>query len=281
MKKLLKRARHSNYFLAASAVLLFMLGFSVLWLASLRIPALESISERQIDQSTKIYDRTGQILLYDFSQDVRRDMVPFEDISPHVKNATIAIEDKSFYSHHGFILSSFLRAVWVNLTTLSFSQGGSTITQQVVKNSILTKDKTPTRKLKELILALKLEKVLSKEEILALYLNEIPYGGTIYGIEEAAQSFFGKSARDLTLAESAYLASLPKAPSFYSPYGSRQSELEARKNLVLSEMLKNEFITQEDYGSAMKERVVFKEKQDTGNIKAPHFVFFVIDYLAK
>ena len=281
MKNFLKRARHSNYFLAGAATLLFILGFSILYLASLRIPALESISERQIDQSTKIYDRTGQILLYDFSQDVRRDMVSFEDISSYVKNATIAIEDKSFYSHRGFILSSFLRAVWVNLTTLSFSQGGSTITQQVVKNSILTKDKTPTRKLKELILALKLEKVLSKEEILALYLNEIPYGGTIYGIEEAAQNFFGKSARDLTLAESAYLASLPKAPSFYSPYGSHQSELEARKNLVLSEMLSNGFITQEDYDAAMKEKAIFKEKQDTGNIKAPHFVFFVIEYLAK
>ena len=281
MKKFLKRMRHSNLSLAAAAVTLFALGLSILWLASLRIPALESISERQIDQSTKIYDRTGQILLYDLSKDVRRNQVTFEDISPYIKAATIAIEDRSFYSHRGFILSSFLRAVWVNLTTLSFSQGGSTITQQVVKNSILTKDKTPTRKLKELILALKLEKVLSKEEILSLYLNEIPYGGTVYGIEEAAQNFFGKSARDVTLSEAAYLSSLPKAPSFYSPYGSHQTELEARKNLVLSEMLKNEFITQEEYDAAMKERPVFKEKQDTGNIKAPHFVFFVIDYLAK
>lgn len=281
MKKLLKRVRHSNLSLAAAALMLFILGLSILWLASLRIPALESISERQIDQSTKIYDRTGQILLYDLSQDVRRNQVSFEDISPHAKAATIAIEDRSFYSHRGFILSSFLRAMWVNLSTLSFSQGGSTITQQVVKNSILTKDKTPTRKLKELILALKLEKVLTKEEILSLYLNEIPYGGTIYGIDEAAQTFFGKSARDLNLSESAYLASLPKAPSYYSPYGSHQAELEARKNLVLSEMLKNEFITQEEYDVAMKEKAVFKEREDSGNIKAPHFVFFVIDYLAK
>lgn len=281
MKNFLKRARSSNHFLATAAVFLFVLGLSILWLASLRIPALESISERRIDQSTKIYDRTGQILLYDLSQDVRRNMVPIEDISPYAKAATIAIEDRSFYSHRGFILSSFIRAMWANLTTLSFSQGGSTITQQVVKNSILTKDKTPTRKLKELILALKLERVLSKEEILSLYLNEIPYGGTIYGIEEAAQTFFGKSSRDITLGEVAYLASLPKAPSYYSPYGLHQKELEQRKNLVLSEMLKNEFIKQDEYDTAMKEKVVFKEKQNTGNIKAPHFVFFVIDYLAK
>ena len=200
---------HSNHIFAVSAVLLLFAGIFILWTASLRIPALEDISERKIGQSTKLYDRTGQILLYDTSRDSRRAIIPVEDISPYAKAATIAIEDKNFYSHSGFELTSFLRAVVVNLTTLSFNQGGSTITQQVVKNSILTKDKTPTRKLKELILALKLEKVLTKDEILSLYFNEISYGGTIYGIEEATQNFFGKSAAELTLAESAYLAPLP------------------------------------------------------------------------
>ncbi|MBI2086773.1 MAG: transglycosylase domain-containing protein [Candidatus Zambryskibacteria bacterium] len=271
----------SNHFLALGAALLFVSGLFILWTASLRIPALESLNERRIDQSTKIYDRTGEILLYDFSRDVRREVVAFENISPNAKHATIAIEDKDFYSHNGFDLSSFLRAVWVNLTTLSFSQGGSTITQQVVKNSILTKDKTPTRKLKELILALKLEKVLTKDEILSLYLNEIPYGGTVYGIEEAAENFLGKSASDLTAAESAYLAALPKAPSYYSPYGSHQDELKERKNLILKEMLSQNFITEEEYGKALVEQVVFKERENTGNIKAPHFVFFVIDELTK
>ncbi len=281
MKKFLRRARHSNHLLAVGAIALFASGLFILWVASLKIPALESIAERRIDQFTKIYDRTGEILLYDMSKDVRRAIVSFEEISPYVKSATIAIEDKDFYAHNGFVLSSFLRAMFVNLTTLSFSQGGSTITQQVVKNSILTKNKTPTRKLKELILALKLERVLSKDEILSLYLNEIPYGGTIYGIEEAAQSFFNKSAVNLTLAESAYLVSLPKAPTYYSPYGSHRTELEARKNRVLAEMLKEEFVSQEEYDAALKEAVVFKERGNTGNIKAPHFVFFVIDYLAK
>ena len=156
MKNFWRKARNSNHFWAASAVALFLCGLFILWIASLRIPALESISERRVNVSTKIYDRTGEILLYDMSRDVRRETVPFEDISPYAKAATIAIEDKDFYSHNGFVLSSFLRAILVNLTSLSFSQGGSTITQQVVKNSILTKDKTPTRKLKELILALKL-----------------------------------------------------------------------------------------------------------------------------
>lgn len=267
--------------MAALAIILFLSGVLILWVSSLRIPALESISERKIDQSTKIYDRTGEILLYDTSRDTRQAFVPFEDISPYAKKAAIALEDKDFYSHNGFQLTSFLRAALINLTTFSFSQGGSTITQQVVKNSILTKDKTPTRKLKELILALKLEKVLTKDEILSLYLNEIPYGGTIYGIEEASQSFFGKTASALTIAESAYLAALPKAPTYYSPYGNNRLELEARKNIALREMLANNFISQKEFENAVNEEVKFKPKQNTGGIKAPHFVFFVIDSLIK
>ena len=276
-----RKPRHSNHLLAITTLGLFASGIFILWVASFRIPALEDISERKIDQSTKIYDRTGEILLYDMSSDTRRALVPFEDISPYARAAALAIEDKNFYSHNGFQWTSFLRAVFVNLSTLSFSQGGSTITQQVVKNSILTKDKTPARKLKELILAIKLEKVLTKDEILSLYLNEIPYGGTIYGIGEAAQSFFGKPASQLTLAESAYLAALPKAPTYYSPYGRNLPELKARKDLVLYEMLSNNFISQEEYGSAKKEKVEFKPRGNTGSIKAPHFVFFVIDYLTQ
>src|SRR3989344_8279249 len=157
-----RKLHHSNHFLAIVTIILLTSGLFILWMASLRIPALEDLSERRIDQSTKIYDRTGDILLYDTSSDTKRAPIPFEDIAKYAKEATLAIEDKNFYSHNGFEFSSFVRAVLVNLTTISFSQGGSTITQQVVKNSILTKDKTPTRKLKELILALKLEKVLTK-----------------------------------------------------------------------------------------------------------------------
>src|SRR3989344_5101318 len=156
-----KKIHRSNYILAIAALGLVASGILILWMASLRIPALEDISERKIDQSTKIYDRTGEILLYDMSRDVRRERLAVENISPYIVAATVAIEDKNFYSHNGF-----LWAVLVNLSTLPFSQGGSTITQQVVKNSILTKDKTPTRKLKELILAVKLEKILTKSEIL-------------------------------------------------------------------------------------------------------------------
>ena len=281
MKNLKKALLEPNHLMAAAGAVFVIGGLCLLWVASLRIPALESIEERRVDSSTKIYDRTGEILLYDFSQDVRREVVPIDQISDYAKNAAIAIEDKTFYEHNGFVFSSFVRAMWANLSTLSFSQGGSTITQQVVKNSILTTDKSPTRKLKELILALKLERVLTKEEILSLYLNEIPYGGNVYGIEEAASRFFGKDAKDLDLAESAYLAAIPQAPTHFSPYGSYVNELEARKNLVLKEMKNNDFITDEEYETAIKEKVTFKPRENSGSIKAPHFVFFVIEQLAQ
>jgi 1A family penicillin-binding protein len=270
-----------NLFFAFSAMSFFIVGAFFLYVASLRIPALDDINERRIEQSTKIYDSTGEVLLYNMSRDVRRELIPFDDISRYARDAAVAIEDRDFYRHSGFRLRSFLRALFVNVSTLSFNQGGSTITQQVVKNSILTKEKTPTRKLKELILALKLDKTLPKEAILALYLNEIPYGGTVYGIEEASRNFFGKSALELTLAESAYLAALPKAPTYYSPYGTNKDKLDGRKNIVLGEMLKNGFITEDEYSEAMDETVVFLPRQNTGSIRAPHFVFFVIEELVK
>jgi 1A family penicillin-binding protein len=281
MRERRKNNIYRNNILTIATVALFVLGASFVWVASLRIPAMDDLEERRISHSTKIYDRTGEILLYDLSQDVKREVIPLEDISPYVQKATIAIEDKDFYKHNGVKISSFMRAVLVNLTSLSFKQGGSTITQQVVKNSILTKDKTPTRKIKEWILAAKLEKTLTKDEILAFYLNEIPYGGNLYGVEEATESFFGKSAKDLTLAEAAYIAALPKAPSFYSPYGQNKEKLDERKNLVLKEMLSLGYITEEEYQTALSEKVEFKPRQNTGSIKAPHFVFFVIDQLAE
>lgn len=281
MKERRRNNRRRNSILLVSALTLFLSGMLFLWVASLRIPDLSDLSGRKVVGSTQLYDRTGEVLLYDLSQAVRRTIVDFDSISPHAKDAAIAIEDKEFYSHKGIKWSSFFRAMLVNLSTLSFSQGGSTITQQVVKNSILTKDKTPTRKLKEWILAAKLENILTKDEILSFYLNEIPYGGNIYGIEEASRSFFGKGASELTLAESAYLAALPKAPSYYSPYGQNRDKLEERKNLVLKEMLSMDFITEEEYEAARGEEVAFKTRTNDYSIKAPHFVFFVIDYLAE
>lgn len=261
---------------------LIVSGFLLLWVSTLEIPDLSSFEERRVLQSTKIYDRTGEVLLYDLHQDVRRTIVPYENISRHIKNATVAIEDDTFFEHHGIRPLSIVRAVFANIMggNLLGGQGGSTITQQVIKNSVLVQEKTLTRKVREWILALKLERVLSKEEILNHYLNESPYGGTIYGVEEASWSFFGKSASDVTLAEAAYLASLPQAPTYLSPYGSHTDALEARKNLTLEQMLKNGFISQEEFDAAMAENVEWKPQMTTG-IRAPHFVFYVRDELAR
>ncbi len=260
------------------ALAFFMFGGVLLWFSSIEIPDLASFDQRMLGQSTKIFDRTGKVLLYDLNKNMRRTVVSFEEISQNIKNATIAIEDKEFYSHNGINFSSIIRAALANLSSFEFSQGGSTITQQVVKNSLLTREKTITRKVKEIFLALKLERTLTKDQILNLYLNESPYGGVVYGIEEASQVYFNKKAIDLTIAESAYLAAIPKSPTRYSPFGSHRDELDARKNLTLLKMKEVGFINDEEYKSAKEEVVEFNEEL-SGGIKAAHFVMFIKEYL--
>lgn len=259
----------------------FAIGSVLFWISSFRLPDLSSFEQRKVVESTKIYDKTGTILLYDLHDDVKRTILPAEDISPLIKKAAVAIEDDTFYEHWGVRPISFLRAVIANVLSGGFSQGGSTITQQVVKNTLLTNDKSPSRKIKEWVLAVKLEKVLTKDAIISSYLNEIPYGGSLYGVEEASRQFYGKSAKDVTLAEAAYLAAIPQATTYYSPYGKNLAALETRKNLVLSRMLDLGFITQAEYDGAKAERVAFQPKSPNGSIRAPHFVFFVKDWLEK
>ncbi|MEK9168113.1 MAG: penicillin-binding protein [Patescibacteria group bacterium] len=262
-----------------AAIAFFMCGGAILlWTASLRVPDFSSFEERKIAQSTKIYDRTGEVLLYDINRDIKRTVVQFDNISAYAKDAAVAIEDAEFYSHKGVRPLAIARAIFVNILHLGFSQGGSTITQQVVKNTLLTQEKTVSRKLKEWVLAIKLEQMMSKDEILALYLNEAPYGGSIYGIGEASREFFGKTPDTISLAESAYLAALPQAPTFYSPYGNNRDKLDERKDLVLKRMLEQKHITDGEYSSARKEDTVFLPQQKSG-IRAPHFVFYVRSYL--
>lgn len=273
-----------NILIFALSLGIFLSGIMLIWVSTFKVPSLETIQERKVSQSTKIYDSTGQILLFDVYQNAKRTIIPFENISQNIKDATVSIEDKTFYTHKGFRPTSFIRAMLANLLSGEYSQGGSTITQQVVKNSILTGDRSvfggPIRKLKEIVLSLKVEKILSKDQILSMYLNENPYGGTIYGVEEASQAFFGKSATDVTLAEAAYLAAIPQAPTFYSPYGKNKDGLDKRKNLVLNEMFEDGKITKETLEQAKAEQVNFIPKGTFG-IKAPHFVLFVKDYLEK
>ncbi len=277
-----KKNKHlsKNLIIAILSLFFVFSGILLLWVGNLKVPDFKDFKDRKVTESTKIYDRTGDVLLYDIHKDIRRTVAKYEDIPLYLKNATVAIEDAEFYQHKGIKPTAIIRAILVNLGSFKFSQGGSTITQQVIKNSILTRDKKISRKLKEWSLSLKLERKMSKEEILTLYLNSAPYGGNIYGVVEASRSFFGKEAKDLTLAESAYLAALPQAPTFYSPYGNNKNKLTDRKNLVLKRMLELNFITQEEYSSAKKEEVVFIKQEKIG-IKAPHFVFYVQSYLEK
>ncbi len=273
-----RRSRHLLRFslTLAAALGLFVCGLLFLFASSWKLPDLKSLSERKVTESTKIYDRTGEVLLYDLHKGQQRTIVPYADISRYAKNAIVAIEDAEFWQHRGIEPKAILRAVLSNLRkgNLLGGQGGSTITQQVVKNTLLTNEKTVTRKLKEWVLAWRLEKALDKETILSLYLNEIPYGGTIYGIEEATEAFFGKSSRDLTLAEASYLAAIPNAPTYYSPYGTHKDKLEERKNLVLLRMKESGFITEEEYARAKEEQVDWKPTSETG-ILAPHFVMYI------
>ncbi len=259
---------------------LIVTGGLAIWFATLQTPDLSAFEARKVAQSTKIFDRTGEILLYDIHSDAKRTVVPFSEISQNIKDASIAIEDVNFYKHFGIQPTSIIRAVFVNIIGGELAQGGSTITQQVIKNSVLTQDKTLTRKLKEWVLAIKIERVLTKDQILATYLNESPYGGSIYGVEEASKTFFGKRAMDVTIAEAAYLAAIPQAPTYYSPYGKNKESLDRRQKLVLSKMKENGFITEEEYKAAANEKVAFLEKNTTG-IRAPHFSLYVKDYLVQ
>ena len=260
------------------AVFFVAAGVLVLWVASLQLPDVTTISSRALSSSTKIYDRTGTILLYDLNQNSKQQVVPFAQISPFVKEATVAIEDQNFYANHGIEVSAILRAMWVDLTSGHLKQGGSTITQQVVKNTLLSDDKSITRKIKEWVLAIKLDGSTSKDDILNLYLNSSPYGGNYYGVEEAAENYFGTSSASLDIAQSAYIAAMPQAPTYYSPYGPNKAQLDARKNLVLQKMQETGAITKDQYTQALAEKVVF-QPQASQSIKAPHFVMFIRNYL--
>lgn len=244
------------------------------------LPNPDKINDRQIAQSTKIFDRTGKQVLYEIHGEEKRTVIHLEDITETAKQATLVAEDRDFYRHRGFDLRGILRALVKNIIRLNPSgQGGSTITQQFIKNSILTSEKTYTRKIKELVLAYQLERRFSKDAILKLYFNEIPYGSNAYGIEAAAQSFFGKPARELTLAESALLAALPRAPTFYSPYGNNREALIARQHTILDGMVDEKYITKEQAEEAKKQELKFLPRRE--GIVAPHFVFYVRELLTE
>ena len=261
---------------AAAFIVLFLV---VLYFAG-TLPSIQEISNQKISQSTKIYDRTGTVLLYEISTGERRTVLPIDQIPQGMKDATIAIEDQNFYNEPAFDWKGIARALYVDVTTGSLSQGGSTITQQLARTAFLTLDQTVARKIKELILAIKLNEYYSKDEILALYLNQVPYGPTISGIEEASEAYFGIPAANMNTAQSALLAAIPQAPTYYNPWGNHASELIKRQHLVLQKMYEVGKITKAQLADALGYKITFLP-QSTGHIKAPHFVMAVDDYLVQ
>lgn len=259
---------------------IFLVATLIIWISSFQIPDFNSFTERKIANSTKIYDRTGEILLYNIHQEEKRTDITLDQMGQNIQNATIAIEDAEFYNHNGIRISSIIRAIFSNLTGVGIGGGGSTITQQLIKNTLLTQEKSYIRKIKEWVLALKIERFLTKQEILQYYLNEAPYGGNIYGIDEASNTYFNKKPIDLTVAEAAYLAAIPQSPTVLSPFGKNLNKLEDRKNLVLSRMRDVGYLNEEEYQKAKNEIVKFSTKELTG-LHAPHFVFYIKDYLEK
>ncbi len=263
--------------LVAGCFLIALYGSWKIYSILLDLPNPERLTERTVAESTKIYDRTGKVLLYEIHGEEKRTVIPFDQIPEHIRRATLIAEDINFYTHHGLDWRGILRAFAKNLMKGTIIQGGSTITQQLVKNSILSDERTYTRKIKEAVFALAVETRYSKDEIFELYLNQIPYGSNAYGIAAAAETFFGKKVSDLSLSESALLAALPRATTYYSPYGTHKDELFKRRDWILDRMTSSGFIKENDAEYAKKEIFIFAPPKNM--IRAPHFVFFIQEYL--
>ncbi|KKU86688.1 MAG: hypothetical protein UY17_C0041G0005 [Candidatus Beckwithbacteria bacterium GW2011_GWC2_47_9] len=264
VKKLSKR----NLILITAAALFFIYGLVTIFAG---LPSPGKLGSDEFPVSTKILDRNGE-LLYEIYTDQNRTPIAISDLPEYVTEATIAIEDKNFYKHHGFAWEGITRAI-LNTIFRQKLQGGSTITQQLVKTTLLTPERTLRRKIREALLAMATEIRYSKDEILELYLNHVPYGGTAYGIEQAAHTYFDKNAKDLSLAEAALLAGLPQAPTRYSPFGVNPEAAETRQTQVLQRMVEDKYITQEEYQQAVDEPLTFAPQ--TNNIRAPHFSLYI------
>ena len=260
-----------------SFLLLFLFGGGVFLYYAKDLPRPENLSEISFQKPTKLYDKTGKILLYEIYGEEKREFISLSDISPFLPLAVIATEDQNFYSHFGVDIRGVARAVLRNLSLLSPAQGASTITQQLARSALLNREKSVARKIREFILTLELERQYSKQEIMEFYLNEVPLGGNSYGVGAAAQAYFEKPASALSMAESAVLAAMLKAPTYYSPFGLHQDELLLRKDFVLGRMAELDLISQEELLAAQAQELSFAASRIT--IKAPHFVLSVIDSL--
>jgi len=257
-------------------VLVFLGGTIMVAWASKDLPDPDKLTDRKVAQSTKIYDRTAEHILYEVFAEQKRTLVELEEIPQYLIDAVVATEDKDFYEHHGIRLRSFIRAIFYGVFTGKRVGGTSTLTQQLVKNAILTNERSLTRKLKEVLLSIRLEQKYSKKQILQIYFNEIPYGSTNYGIQAAAHSYFGKDVSDLDLQEAATLAGLPKAPTYYL---NNSVALKQRRDFVLRRMYEEEYISEVEKNTAQEQALTLEKR--FGEIKAPHFVLYVRQQLVE
>jgi penicillin-binding protein 1C len=252
--------------------IILVVGTYLLW----GIPLPTKLISSNLPVSTKIFDRNGK-LIYEIYTEKRRTPIKLNDLPQYLKNATISIEDKNFYKHQGFDILGIIRGLSKTITA-GRAEGGSTLTQQLVKNSLLTNERTIRRKAQELILTVVTETVFSKDQILEMYLNTIPYGGTAYGIEAASETYFGKEAKDLSLAESALLAGLPQRPSTYSPFGAHPELAKVRQEEVLKQMVANQYISQDEADQTKNEQLRYASITPT---QAPHFALWIKEQLAE
>ncbi|MFZ2975424.1 MAG: PBP1A family penicillin-binding protein [Candidatus Moraniibacteriota bacterium] len=255
--------------------------FLIVYIYFFATPKAKELPNRMSKGTTIIYDRTGEHILYEIYGEENRKNLSHNQIPDVIRVATIVSEDSSFYNHIGIDIPSILRALEINIRNRKFQQGGSTITQQLARNVFLDRDKNLKRKILESVIALKLELKFSKDEILDFYLNQVPYGSNAYGIESASQTFFGKNAIDLSLDEAVLLASLPKATTFYSPYGNNQKALIDRQKNILRQMAELSLVDEKIIEKALKADTLKKIIPPKKNIQAPHFVFYVKEFLEK
>src|SRR3989338_6056926 len=258
----------------------FALAFIMSVLFSRDLPTPGKLSASNLPQSTKIFDRNGE-LLYDIYRDENRTYITLDQIPKKLQEATIAIEDKDFYQNQGFSIIGYLRAFRNAILSRRIAGGGSTLTQQLVKNTLLSSEQTVARKIKEFILAIQVDRKYTKNQILELYLNATPYGGTTVGVEAAAERYFGKKAKDLDLTESVILAGLPQSPSYYSPYGQSPKAYIERSEEVLRRMQEDGYITKKQEDDVIRKLPKVEFLKQTQSIKAPHFSFYVRDLLIK
>jgi len=255
--------------------LLCLAGFSLAVYVFYNTPPVTTLTSSKATETSIIYDRTGQHILYEIHGEENRKVISHDEIPDFVRLATIAAEDNEFYSHKGIDFRAILRSLKADVSSNEIQQGGSTITQQLARNVFLTREKTFKRKIYEVVLAFKIEMAYSKDEILDMYLNEIPYGSNAYGIQSAAETFLGKNASELTLDEAALLSALPNATTFYSPYGNHAGDLIRRKNKILDKMTELNLANKSDALVAKQTETMFKIIPFKQSIDCPHFVFYV------